>query len=242
MAALLIAATPALRPNSFAATRRQALVGGGLAASTAALPAAAAPAWDLIGAYNMGGKVGDVGGGAITKPKDGKSNQGILLLRECFDGNLPVQGLLQYYEENLADDFKASFEGGKIILDKPAYLAVTADILKSFPDFIYTRQGPIAYANSPTTVTWTAVVKGTHTGAPYAPLPGVPPVSPKNPPVACENDPEKITVNFASGTKPPLTKIVKLTVEAIPGGKGFSGPIGFYLQAGGDASKLPPPP
>ena len=174
-------------------------------------------------------------------------------------------------EEYLAADFKASFEGGKIILDKPTYLAVTADLLKSFPDFVYTyaalelhpdprigvgptrcsrvrapprnrREGPIAYANSPTIATWTAVVKGTHTGAPYAPLPGVPPVSPKTPPVACQNDAEKIVVTFASGTKPPLTKIASLAVTAVPGGKGFSGPTGFYLQAGGDPSKLPPPP
>ena len=52
---VFIAATPALRPTSFATTRRQVLVGGGLAVSTVALPAAAAPAWDLIGAYNQGG-------------------------------------------------------------------------------------------------------------------------------------------------------------------------------------------
>ena len=33
---------------------------------------------------------------------------------------------------------------------------------------------------------------------------------------------------------------VQRRVDALPGGKGFSGPVGFYLQAGGDASKLPP--
>ena len=116
---------------------------------------------------------------------------------------------------------------------------MTADLLKSFPDFVYTRQGSIAYQDSPTLVGWTAVVKGTHSGAPYTPLSGVPPVSAKSPPVACQNDPEKILVTFASGSG--LKKIAKIQVDAVPGGKGFSGPIGFYLQAGGDPSKLPPP-
>ena len=116
---------------------------------------------------------------------------------------------------------------------------MTADLLKSFPDFVYTRQGPIAYQDSPTLVGWTAVVKGTHTGAPYSPLPGVPPVSAKSPPVACQNDLEKLLVTFASGSG--LNKIVKFQVDAVPGGNGFSGPIGFYLQAGGDPSRLPPP-
>ena len=114
---------------------------------------------------------------------------------------------------------------------------MTANLLKSFPDFVYTRVGSISYQDSPTLVKWTAVVKGTHSGAPYAPLPGVPPVSAKNPPVACENDQETVTVLFASGSG--LKKISKLAVEKVAGGKGFSGPVGFYLQAGGDASKLP---
>ncbi len=115
---------------------------------------------------------------------------------------------------------------------------MTADILKSFPDFVYTRRGTMAYQESPNIVKWTAIVKGTHTGAPYSPIPGVPPVSPKTPPAEWENDPEDITAYFASGTG--LSSIQKLVVNPQPGGRGFSGPIGFYLQAGGDASKLPP--
>ena len=73
-----------------------------------------------------------------------------------------------------------------------------------------------------------------------SPLPGVSPVAAKQPPVACANDPEKITVNFASGNG--LTKIKSLKVESLPGGKGFSGPVGFYLQVGGDPSALPASP
>ena len=42
-------------------------------------------------------------------------------------------------------------------------------------------------------VQWTAVVQGTHSGEPYSPLPGVPPISAKKPPVACKNDAERMT-------------------------------------------------
>ena len=67
---------------------------------------------------------------------------------------------------------------------------------------------------------------------------GVPPVSAKSPPVACSNDPEKLTLNFASGSG--LQTISRITVEQkLSGGGGYSGPVGFYLQAGGDASKVP---
>ena len=34
-------------------------------------------------------------------------------------------------------------------------------------------------------------------------------------------------------------QLTKLSVAAIKGGKGFSGPVGFYLQMGGDPKKLP---
>lgn len=186
-----------------------------------------------------------MGGGIGSKIKpvaanlNGKPNTGILLLRETFDGRLPEGGLLEWYDQHLAPDFEASFAGGKVTLDKAGYLAVTADILKSFPDFVYTRTSAMEY-DGPTKVEWVAVVKGTHSGAPYSPLPGVPPVSPKKPPVACENDSEKIIMYFKSGSG--LQQIQKLKVDAVPGGKGFSGPVGFYLQAGGDPSKLPPPP
>ncbi|EOD22142.1 hypothetical protein EMIHUDRAFT_435578 [Emiliania huxleyi CCMP1516] len=193
--------------------------------------------FDPIGAYSMGGS----SGATNLKPVKAdplRPNSGITLLREVFDGYLPDGGLLKWYEQHLADDFQAVFEGGKVKLDKQAYLAVTADLLKSFPDFTYTRSGPIAYADSPNIVVWTAVVKGTHSGAPYSPLPGVPPVSAKSPPVACRNDPEKITLNFASGSG--LQTISRITVEQkLSGGGGYSGPVGFYLQAGGDASKVP---
>ena len=97
-------------------TRREVIIGGGLTAVASAGPANAAPAWDLIGAYNVGGKAGD--GSGPVRAAAGKSLSGILLLRECFDGELPPQGLVSWYEEHLADDFQATFENGKVKLDK----------------------------------------------------------------------------------------------------------------------------
>lgn len=243
-AAFIVVASVGLRvtPNGNAvSSRRQVIVGGGLAVAATALPAHAKLPFDPIGAYNNFGpdtSVGAMGGGPVPPNAfKGRPNSGILLLREAFDGGLPAGGLIEWYDEHLAPDFVAVFNGGAVKLDKAAYLAVTADILKSFPDFVYTRSGPLQYADSPTMASWTAIVKGTHTGAPYSPLPGVPATAAKG--VAVENDPEKVTVTFASGSK--LTKISKIEVEAKEGGKGFSGPVGFYLQAGGDPSKLPKP-
>jgi hypothetical protein len=234
VAVILTTAILALR-SPLLTSRRNAVIGiGGIAASAGALPAAAI-SFDPIGAY--GKMIPEVKG--PLKSANGKPNTGIALLRDCFDGVLPSEGLLAWYEEHLTPDFVAEFAGGTVTLDKESYLGVTADILKSFPDFVYTRSGPIAFADNPKIVTWTAVVKGTHSGAPYSPLPGVPPVASKSPPVACENDPEKVTAYFESDTKPLLSRIKKLKVQALSGGRGFSGPVGFYLQAGGDPSKLP---
>ena len=64
----------------------------------------------------------------------------------------------------------------------------------------------------------------------------VPAVKPnKKAPKALQNDAELITAYLSKDG----TKITKVTVDAIPGGKGFSGPVGFYLQMGGDPKKLP---
>ena len=57
------------------------------------------------------------------------------------------------------------------------------------------------------------------------------PVAAQSPPVSCVNDPELVTAEFAQGSK--LSKLKKLTVELLPGGQGYSGPIGFYRQLGG---------
>ena len=60
--ALLAAATLALQLPSGLNTRREVILGGLSAAVISSRPAFAAPAWDLIGAYNIGGKAGDGSG------------------------------------------------------------------------------------------------------------------------------------------------------------------------------------
>ena len=205
MLCLIATATLGLRvpPPAFH-TRRAAILGSGLAITAGVvLPANALDVGlpfsipDPIGAYNVGGKSGDPGAGPVKKREDGKPNTGIMLLRETFDGGLPEEGLVAWYETHLADDFTAVFDGGKVTLDKASYLDLTKDLLKS-KDFTYTRTGPIAYADSPTIVTWKL---GTSAGA--------------------DVDPETATVYFQSGTKPPLSIITKLKVEPKSGGKGF---------------------
>ena len=150
---------------SLMTTRRQAALGiGGGMLGLVGLPNAAIAddlLFDPIGAYNFGGGAGTAVG-PVRKNLNGKPNGGILLLRECFDGKLPEDGLVEWYTDHLASDFTAVFAGGKVVLDKQQYLAVTKDLLKSFPDFTYTREGKMKYENGPTSVSWTAVVKGTH--------------------------------------------------------------------------------
>ena len=237
MSSAVIVSVAALALRSSPALSRRSAVAG-LAAAGVALPASASKLLiDPIGAYSFGGGAGDqIGQVPENARSDGKPNSGIYLLRECFDGGLPARGLLEWYEEHLTPGFTASFAGGKVVLDRAAYLATTADILRSFPDFTYTRTGPMEY-DGPTLVTWRAVVKGTHSGKPFSPLAGVPPVAAKSPAVACANDPEQVTAYFESGTG--LTKIKRLKVDVLPGGRGYSGPVGFYLQAGGDPAALP---
>lgn len=108
-----------------------------------------------------------------------------------------------------------------------------AGLVSSFPDFAYTNpSGDWKTADGVTTAT--LVVKGTHTGAPYSPMPGVAPVATSN--AVCENDPEKIRVTYTADG----TKLAKFEIEAVPGGKGFSGPPGFYAQCGGSLEAFAP--
>ena len=117
MLSLLASAPLALRTPPPVSTRRGALIAAsGLAASASVLPAFAGLPFDPIGAY------GKMGPGPMGPPGkiNGQPNTGIILLREAFDGALPEEGLLAWYEEHLAADFTASFAGGKVVLDRQA--------------------------------------------------------------------------------------------------------------------------
>ena len=117
MLTLIVGAPLALRTPQPVSTRRDALIAAsGLAASASVLPAYAGLPFDPIGAY---GKIGPGPMGPPPRVK-GQPNSGILLLREVFDGALPEEGLLAWYEEHLAADFTATFAGGKVVLDRQA--------------------------------------------------------------------------------------------------------------------------
>ena len=148
---------------------------------------------------------------------------------------MPAGGIVAWYEKNLAKDFSADFAGGKVVFDRKQYIGLTKDILASVPDFTYTSPKHDFKKKGKNQVAWTAVVKGTHTGKPFSPIKGVPPAKPnKKAPAKLQNDPEAVTVTLNEAGQ-----LTKLSVAAIKGGKGFSGPVGFYLQMGGDPKKLP---
>ena len=167
--------------------------------------------------------------------KAASAPSGVDLIKTLFDGSVPAGGIVAWYEKNLAKDFTADFAGGKVVFDRKQYIGLTKDILASVPDFTYTSPKHDFKKKGKNQIAWTAVVKGTHTGKPFSPIKGVPPAKPnKKAPAKLQNDPEAVTVTLNEAGQ-----LSKLSVAAIKGGKGFSGPVGFYLQMGGDPSKLP---
>lgn len=189
-----------------------------------------------------------VGAGAVTASNGASpvhaylsttfNGKGPSLIMEGYTKELPAGNLLAWYESALSPTFVADIDG--LILDRAAFLKAQKSILESFPDMQYTPKG-ISFADSPKRVGWTAYYIGSHSGAPFSPLEGVPALSPKSPPVTCadKNFGEIVVADFASG----LEKIDKLTIKQLaPGAGKYSAGAGLYLQAGGDASKLPPLP
>ena len=85
---------------------------------------------------------------------------------------MPAGGIVAWYEKNLAKDFTADFAGGKVVFDRKQYIGLTKDILASVPDFTYTSPKHDFKKKGKNQVTWTAVVKGTHTGKPFSPITG----------------------------------------------------------------------
>lgn len=220
--------------TKMALSRREAILGGGLAvASALALPAQA----DFVDPISTANRVAasKEKRGPI-KRKDGKPNTGAELLRDCFDGVPPPDGILKWYEEHLSEDFVAEFVGGPT-LDRKTYLDVTADVLKSFPNLRYVSIGAFKFAESPFKVQWTGYYEGTHSGAPFSPASGAPAIAAKSPAAAYETPAALSTAVFERGTEPKLNKIKQLTIKA-PEGQ-LAGPFSLYVQAGGDASKLP---
>merc|ERR1712176_1448808 len=135
-----------------------------------------------------------------------------------------------------APEFEVTYTSTGSTLSRASFLSMTADLLKSFPDLVYIRRGPIAYANDPFTVVWIAVQRGTLSGAPYSPMAGLTAVAAKDPPVECTSDPETFTATVRGSI---IKRLVVSPSAGSSSAKGYSVPIGFYLQAGGEPSNLP---
>jgi len=160
------------------------------------------------------------------------------ILKEITGEPKGMKMLMKWHEENLSDMFEGVFAGGAVVLTKKQYIAAVKDLVAACPDFEYSCPTD-DWKEEKDQVTATLVVTGTHTAAPYTYLPGKKRkirarlASKMETPVKCENDPETITWTFS-----PQMKVRKMTVEPLPGGRGFSGPAGFYVQMGGN---LEPP-
>lgn len=110
-------------------------------------------------------------------------------------------------------------------LDITKFPQVAGAMVASFPDFTFNsgKAVPTKQADG----SWAAdiIVTGTHTGAPFAPMPGLTPMPAKG--VKCDIGPEKFSL-FPNAEG----KLTKLTIEPLHAGKP-AGPPGFYVLVGG---------
>ena len=82
------------------------------------------------------------------------------MAQQPFSWRAPAEGWAAWVEAHCSADFEVSFVEGKVKQNKEAFVAGISALLKSDPDLRFARDGPIAYANSPTLVAWVATVKG----------------------------------------------------------------------------------
>lgn len=129
-------------------------------------------------------------------------------------------GTHEWWEKNWAAD--SSFHVGPITLSKEEVVGTHIAILKSFPDLQFNVIEPLA-TQGDGTISLVLEATGTHTGEPYAFAPHVEPIATTG--VKCVNDHERVTITFNTEGM-----IVKQVIETLPGGRGFSGPPGFYQQ------------
>jgi hypothetical protein len=152
----------------------------------------------------------------FTVERDGVASCG-----KVFNGR-PVRST-EWWRKHWADN--AEFVAGPVALGKDAAVEAHEALLRSFPDLTFHVLEPLA-AQADGTVTAVLEASATHTGAPFAFAPGMEPMPALG--VAVKNDPERVTVSFdASGY------VVRQVVAPMPGGRGLSGPAGFYAQVGG---------
>ena len=148
-----------------------------------------------------------------------------------FDG-APVAGKASQLAELYADEFTISFVGPYtgpttgMVMDKEKAIAAMGNLAGSFPDLTFNagKETPEKLTNGG----WGAniVVKGTHTGAAFTPMPGkLPAIETTN--KECSIGPELFTM-FCNDEG----KATALTIEPLHEGA-LVGPPGFYVLVGG---------
>ena len=153
-----------------------------------------------------------------------------------FDGT-PVAGKAAQLADLYADEFTISFVGPYtgpttgMVMDKAKAMGAMGNLAASFPDLTFNagNEPPMKLENGG----WGAkiLVKGTHTGAAFTPMPGMlPAIETTN--KECSIGPELFTM-FCNAEG----KATALTIEPLHEGA-LVGPPGFYVLVGGT---LPPP-
>lgn len=151
-----------------------------------------------------------------------------------FDGT-PMSTKADKIAALFADDFEISFVGPYtgattgMKLGKQDALGAIGNLVSCFPDFTFNNANAVPSKNDVGGWGASITVHGTHTGAPYTPMPDVlPPMEPKG--TDCTIGPELFTMYTNDEGK-----ATKLTIEPLHEGA-LAGPPGFYVLVGG---KLP---
>lgn len=153
-----------------------------------------------------------------------------------FNGEPMASKAEKYMTEMVADNHTLAFVGPHAlplpVLDKAKFAGAAGNLVASFPDltFNFTKVEPKQNADG--SFSADIVVMGTHTGAPFSPMPGKLPAIDKTD-ICVKIGPETFTLWVDAEGKVCKTEITPL-------GAGHPhGPPGFYLGIGGS---LTPPP
>jgi len=160
-------------------------------------------------------------GAAATEPATLTST---VLVKEMYNGKkLSENGdYVAWLSKNMTDDCVVKV--GEMEFTKEMFVGSNKACIAACPDFTFEIVKEFAAAEESTVIGHVTAV-GTHTGEPFAIAEDLTAMPVTDPPFKCKNDDEKLTFHFSDDGK-----ISKLVIEALPGGRGFSGPSGWYKQ------------